>query len=321
MKLLRRFIPLLIVGVMVLGAAVALADSHPSEGDDNTPSDGGITDGDGEDGGATEVTLSAHNNATSTRRALVGTVSGFATSTVATTTVIVTVTKQGTGELVELTLDGSEIIKTPGGPRAGTFDVTARVVIKTKWVNGELVVDRVLVKPVKPPLPLVATVVDVEDGVLTLLLPNGKTKIIKGPKGADAPDVGEVVTAFVGPSQDSDGGEDGDQPPEYTGLVTASKVHDRLQRFIEKLAAKEDKLPEAALAARARLVANLAAVLEDYDSELVDLIQNQGQGEGLSPSAARGLEKALEKARRGRAHGQDCYCRCPLQGRTSSRPG
>ena len=223
------------------------------------------------------------------RKAFVGVVTGIATSTTSTT---VTLTRNGTGESVTVTLDGSEDYKYPGGPRAGSFEEGARVVILTRLVDGDRVAKKVLVKPVKPDIPTSGVVVSVVDGEVTVTGPNGTTQTFTLPDGAEEPVEGDWVTVFRG------------QSGKEKGLVKASKVQERLERFLEKLTAKADDLPDAAINARARLVSDLAAVLENYTSRQADIIESLSQDGDLPAKAVKGVEKALEKARRAQEKGK-----------------
>jgi hypothetical protein len=219
----------------------------------------------------------------------------------------VTVMKNGTNELVTIAL-GEHSLKTPGGPKnKGTFEVGARVVIHARWDGTQWVAIWVIVKPVKPRfVPAVGPVTGVdENGVITILLPNGKTKKIKGPKGDGAPEVGEVVTAFIDDEEDEDGGGNGSdgKPATARGLVKASKIADRIQAFLENLAAKGIDLPEDALEDHQQLVSDLADILEEHSAKHVSLINKLSKAQGFGPNSAAKIQKALEKAQAGRAKG------------------
>jgi Purple acid Phosphatase, N-terminal domain len=84
-----------------------------------------------------------------------------------------TLIQQGAGEPVTITLPDNYTIKTPGGPRAGTFQIGARVVILAERVDEDWVALRVLVKPVKPNLPVTGVVVSVEPDSVALIAPDG----------------------------------------------------------------------------------------------------------------------------------------------------
>ena len=224
---------------------------------------------------------------------------------------MVTVEKNGTYEYVDIAIvEGYSIIKKPGGPNSrGEFGNDARVVIHAEYVDGRWVAIWVIVKPVKPTFtPIVGTAIGTEDGVTTILLPNGKTKKIKKPKGTEDPEDGEVVTVFVEDTGDGQGEGDGEgddgEPAQATGLVKASKVADRIQSLLEKLAAKDAKLPQAAIDARQRLVANLAAVLEQHSAQHVSIIEKASKAQGLGSGTAIGIQRALEKAQAGQAKGK-----------------
>jgi hypothetical protein len=155
-------------------------------------------------------------------------------------------------------------------------------------------------------MPLVGTAIGTEDGVITLALPNGKTKKVRKPKGAEDPEDGEVLTVIVENTGDGDGEGDADadgEVAETTGLVKASQIAARIESFLEKLAAKDAKLPQAAKAARQRLVANLAAVLERHSAQHVSIIEKVSKAQGLGSGTAAGIQRALEKAQAGQARG------------------
>ena len=220
-------------------------------------------------------------------------------------TTTVTLTQKGSGESVTISLEGEVQFKFPGGPNKGSLEEGAEVVILTRRAGTENEAIFVLVKPVKPTFsPFVGTVTSVdEDGVITILLPNGKTKKVRKPKGTEDPEDGEVLTVIVENTGDGDGEGDG-EVAEATGLVKASKVADRIQSFLLKLAAKDDKLPQAAIDARQRLVANLAAVLEQHSAQNVSIIERASKAQGLGSGTAAGIQRALEKAQAGQAKGK-----------------
>ena len=156
--------------------------------------------------------------------------------------------------------------------------------------------------------PIVGTAIGTEDGVTTIVLPNGKTKKIKKPKGEEDPEDGEVVTVFVEDTGDGQGEGDGEgddgEPAQATGLVKASKIADRIQSFLAKLAEKDGSLPQAAVDARQRLVSNLAAVLEAHSAQHVSVIEKASKAQGLGSGTAAGIQRALEKAQAGQAMGK-----------------
>ena len=343
MLLMRIIVPLLVVGLMSVSAGVAFGDSH-GDGGNATSTDPGLdpnatsTDP-GLDPNATSTDPGLDPNATSTDPGL----DPNATSTDpgldpnATSTVpslpdedgngykrksfpgvvhyygndMVTVDKNGAGEYVDIAIvDDYSIIKNPGGPNnRGELGDGARVVVHAEWNGTEWVAIWVIVKPVKPTFtPIVGTAIGTEDGVTTILLPNGKTKKIRKPKGAEDPEDGEVVTVFVEDTGDGQGEGDGEgddgEPAQATGLVKASKIADRIQSLLEKLAANDDKLPQAAIDARQRLVANLAAVLEQHSAQHVSIIEKASKAQGLGSGTAIGIQRALEKAQAGQAKGK-----------------
>ncbi|MFQ5860635.1 MAG: fibronectin type III domain-containing protein [Dehalococcoidia bacterium] len=223
---------------------------------------------------------------TPVRRAFVGVVDGDPNGSV-------TLIQQGTGELVTIMLDGHEV-KTPGGPRADAFTDGARVVVQARQVNGLWEAVKVVVKPKKPPFPLVGAVVSVDDGIVTIMRRNGTTKTVQLPPGVDAPGTGALVTAFAGPSAGEDGEEDGEAPPVVTGLMRADEVRERLGRHLGQLADDPD-LPGQA---RGRLVADLATTLDNFSAQHIVLLETV---RGKAPAAAhKGLNNALANAHRGR---------------------
>ena len=309
----------------------AMLDSGPSNGtlalsDDGsfeyTP-DGGFDGNDSftyevcDDGDPSECASATVNIAVSPpgemRKGFVGLISGFATSTVGTSTVVteVTLNKNGTNELIDINIGSDVQVKLPGGRNAwGSLEEAiaagAEVVILSR--EGEDGNDAifVLVKPKRPSHVLLnGTVIGTEDGVITLALPNGKTKKVRKPKGDEDPEDGEVLTVIVENTGDGeDDGEDGDgEVAEATGLVKASQVAERIQSFLEKLAANDANLPQAAIDARQRLVANLAVVLERHSAQHVSILEKVSKAQGLGSGTAAGIQRALEKAQAGQAKG------------------
>ena len=304
---------------MTLWMGVAFADSHGADGN-ATSTDSGL-----DDSNATSTDPNLDDlNATSTdsieiaaeeddtrRKGFVGLISGFATTTVGTTTVVtgVTLTQKGTDEPVSIDLGSDVQVKLPGGPNAWTsledaIQGGAEIVILSRQDEDGNEAIFVLVKPKRPTFTaLVGTVLGTEDGVTTIVLPNGKSKKIKKPEGEEDPEDGEVVTVFIDESGDGEGTGD-DEPAEVTGLVRASMIADRIQSFLEKLAAKDASLPQAVIDARQRLVTNLAAVLDKHSAQQVSIIEKVSKAQGLGSGTAAGLQKALEKAQADRDKGK-----------------
>ena len=324
-------VPILAAGLMLFVMGTALADSH--DGGNATSTDSGLaTSTDPGLATSTDPGLATSTDpglATSTDPGLAtSTDPGLATSTdpgLATSTDpgltegdgdgaqrrsfpgtvyylgdgIVTIAKNG--EMANVSLGDVEP-KMPGGPNnKGTFGDGADVVVHAEWNGTEWVAIWVIVKPVKPTYtPIVGTAIGTEDGVTTIVLPNGKTKKIKKPKGAEDPDDGEVVTVFV----EDTGEEDDGEPAQATGLVKASKIADRIESFLAKLAEDDGSLPDAAVAALQRRVSRLAAVLEQHSAQNVSIIEKVSKAQGLGSGTAAGIQRALEKAQAGQAKGK-----------------
>ena len=311
MLLMRIIVPLLVVGLMSVSAGVAFGDSHGGGGNATSTDDGLATSTDpGLDPNATSTDpgLPDGDGNGYKRRSFPGVVHYYGDD-------MVTVDKNGTGDYVDIAIvDGYSIIKKPGGPNnRGELGDGARVVVHAEWNGTEWVAIWVIVKPVKPRFtPLVGTVISTEDGVITLVLPNGKTKKVKKPKGAEDPEDGEVLTVIVENTGDGDGegdadadGEEADaEVAEATGLVKASKVAARIQSFLDRIASKDPKLPQAAIDARQRLVANLAAVLAQHLAQNVSIIEKLSKSQGLGAGTALRIQKVLEKAQARQAKGK-----------------
>ncbi len=325
MLLMRIIVPMLVIGLMSVSAGVAFGESHGDGGNATSTEDGldgnATTTEDGLDGNATTTEDGLDGNATTTedgtgkRKGLVGLISGFATTTVGTSTVVsgVTLIKNGTNELIDISIGSDVQVKLPGGPNAwGSLEEAiaagAEVVILSRPGDDGNDAIFVLVKPQRPShIPLIGTAIGTDDGVITLALPNGKTRKVKKPKGADDPEDGEVLTVIVENTGDGDGegdGEDGDgEVAETTGLVKASQVAERIQSFLERLAANDARLPQAAIDARQRLVANLAGVLEKHSAQHVSILERASKAQGLGSGTAAGIQRALERAQAGQAKG------------------
>ncbi len=298
-------VPILVAGLMTLWMGVALADSHGADGN-ATSTDSGL-----DDPNATSTDPVLDDPATSTdsivvtgegdddphRRSFPGTVHYLGDD-------MVTVAGNGSGEMVDIDISEADV-KTPGGPNnQGMFDEEANIVVHAEWDGSQWVAIWVIVKPVRPTFTaLVGTVIGTEDGVTSIVLPNGKTKKIKNPDGEAEPQDGEVVTVFIDESGEGEGDDYG-EPAEATGLVSASAISDRIESFLEKLAAKDASLPQAAIDARQRLVTNLAVVLDKHSAQQVSIIKNAGKAQGLGSGVAARLEEALANAEARRDNGK-----------------
>jgi hypothetical protein len=186
-------------------------------------------------------------------------------------------------------------IKTPGAPSqanvAGTLDVGARVaVLGEKQADGSWKAVQVLVKPTAPVAsPVTGSVVSIENGILTLVLPNGKTKTIEVGSDMPAPGEGEIVTVFA------QGASGGDRPPKATGLVRAAEVHDRLKKFLDGVEATTGQSP-AVKKHRDEVAARVADLLERHAEHRVQILKGLQGREGLPEKARAGISRALENA-------------------------
>ncbi len=134
----------------------------------------------------------------SKRRAFVGIVNGDPDATV-------DVIRNGTAERVTIRLEDYKL-KKPGKTADGAFADGAKVVILSQRDGEEWVAIWVMVKPQKlVNRPVVGTVVGAENGVLSVMQPDGTTDTIELPEGAEAPETGEVITLFA-----DDGEEEAD---------------------------------------------------------------------------------------------------------------
>ncbi len=313
--MMRIMVPLLVVGLMSVSAGVAFGDSHGDGGNATSTDDGLATSTD--DGLATS-TDDGTDGEGEKRQAFVGIISWLATSTVGTTTVYsgITLTQKGTEESVSIYLGGDEIqYKYPGGPNSWdsleeAYLGGAEIVVLTRQDEDGNDAIFVLVKPKRPTFTaLVGTVIGTEDGVTTLLLPNGKTKKVRKPEGDEDPEDGEVLTVIVENTGDGDGEGDADadadgEVAEATGLVKASKIAERIESFLAKLAANDASLPQAVIDARQRLVTNLATVLDKHSTQQVSILEKAGKAQGLGSGAAARLQEALANAEARRDNGK-----------------
>ena len=139
-----------------------------------------------------------------------------------------TLIQNGTGEEFILffdSFDAGVALTNHGGGRA-QFQDGAQVAV---LVNDEFTAVQILVKPSRPSiLPFSGAVTKVEDGMLTVVRPNGETMTIRVPSGERAPRAGAVVMGFARAS-DNRGA-----PPVSTGLTTAAEMRSRLEGFLEK---------------------------------------------------------------------------------------
>ncbi len=134
-----------------------------------------------------------------------------------------------------------------------------------------------------------------DGNVITILRPDGTSKTIELPAGAQAPEEGEIVTAFV--PEDEDGGG----RPASTGLVRAEEVSQRLSRHLdEQLEDREaPELPEQAQHALDDRIARLAGLLEQHSARNVEALDRVLALPNLPAAARAGLDRARGTAERG----------------------
>ena len=154
------------------------------------------------------------------RKAFVGTVVGDPGTTVV-------LNLQTTGKKLTINIpEGYDSVRTPGGPRAGKFVDSARVVILAENVGGGWWAIWVLVKPIKPITPVSGVVTGVGPTSITITGPDGETHLIRltgqAKKAAKDLEIGEVVTVLRGNGNRA------------KGLVTANEVRNRMLADIEE---------------------------------------------------------------------------------------
>ena len=302
---IRLLISVMLVGLMLFGAEVASADSHGggSGGTTATSTDPGTnattTDpgtGDGSDG-TNATSTNPGTNATTTAsiadgdgdgegkgKAFVGVVSAIDKTEF-------TLIQNGTGDAVDIYLYGYDTanLKTPGGGRARTFAVGARVVIKARWVDSEWVAVTGLVKPA-PPRALTGIVVAVQDGVVTVMRHNGKTQSMQLSPEAEVPAVGDVATILEGLVYD--GTEVGGLPL-GSAVVKATKVRQRLELMLKEISESNGDLTEEKARGKAKQAQRLAQLLAGHGVGELQLIDTAL--EGASPEDQSAFQNAKDK--------------------------
>jgi len=141
----------------------------------------------------------------------------------------VTLYEQSTGELVKIILSENYALYTPGGLRAGTFQLGAKAVILGKPVDGNWVALSVLVKPLKPATPVTGVITRVKERVVTLTSSNGTAQTLTLPSKVNEVAIGDLVTVFPGPAGQA------------KGLVNAKKLRERLGKFLREIAESEEQ--------------------------------------------------------------------------------
>lgn len=169
----------------------------------------------------------------------------------------VTLTQDGAGERVTIDLPRNYTLKTPGGPHAGTFQKEARVVILAQLVDDNWVALKVIVKPVKPNMPVTGVVVRVDPASLTLMTPDGMQhdfSRLATHKGLAA---GDVVTVFRG------------NAARAKGLVKANEVRSRLEKLLENITDdNDDEEPES----KERLISSLTQSVNNHGAQQLQII-------------------------------------------------
>ena len=218
-------------------------------------------------------------------------------------------TKKGEEIVIHIPEGGLEpITKVPGGLAvAGVLEDGARVAVLVEFVQGDPDVVRearmIVVKPV-PQTPINGAVASVEtdgDGVRTLTIvgSDGTTEEVELGPNVATPAIGEVVIGFRGRSAGArrPGGRGKDSRPAVRGLVRADAVHERLQGILEKLGTEGEGLPDNAAEQHALRVEQVGEILEKHSERNVEIIENLGQKQDLSPREAEAVAEGLEKAK------------------------
>jgi hypothetical protein len=195
--------------------AVSLANLTPSTeyffGVESTDADGDTAINDNSGSYYSFTTLEAELM----RKAFVGTVMGEPTDTI-------TLLQNGNKGEVVIILPDDFVLRTPDGPRAGSLEDGAEVVILSQRAGDQWVALQVLVKPVKPNLPVVGVITGVGPTSITVLDHKGNPHMLRLENEVDSSVEGEVVTLFPGNSG------------QVRGLVRAEDIRQRLHRFLDE---------------------------------------------------------------------------------------
>jgi hypothetical protein len=236
------------------------------------------------------------------RKAFVGTVMGEPQETV-------TLRQNGNKGEVIIILPNDYVLKTPGGPRSGTFEDGAEVVILCQKAEDQWVALQVLAKPVKPNLPVVGVITGVGPTSLTVLDYKGNSHLLRLENKVDSSIEGEVVTLFPGTSG------------QVRGLVRAEDIRQRLHEFLDEATGEGtgDDF-EIGEELRGKRVDVLIKQLEKHGAERIRLLENALQRapaevkeriEASKARAQRGIEasrsaitRAKEKSERRGSAGQ-----------------
>ena len=228
------------------------------------------------------------------RKTFVGTVVGNATSTssLINSTSTVTLIRQGKGERITIALPDTYTLKTPGGPRAGTFGEGARVVIRATRIGGQWVAESVLVKPVRPNVPVIGVVIGLDETTMTVMTQNGLAHTFELADDADRPSKGEVLTVFQGISSKA------------KGLVRTEEVGRRLRAFLESAKNSESDF-------EADYLSELLEVHDARSIKIIDDVLPQAPDDAKvdisnAREKIRGATHAAEAANKGNdsGHGQ-----------------
>jgi len=203
----------------------------------------------------------------------------------------VTIIQQGKGTEIAIILPETYKLKTPGGPRAGTFEDGARVAILARLVGDNWVAIRVLVKPVKPPHPLQGTVTEVQGSEVTVLLHNGETMTINLPPNVEPPEEGDVITLLWGRSSKA------------KGLVRADEVRRRLQRHVDEATDDGDENDGEDFQTRSKRFEKLSQLLENHQSRHIERLESNLTH--ASEKAKAAIQRAKDKATNGQQRAHD----------------
>lgn len=185
-------------------------------------------------------------------------------------------------------------IRTPGPERIdGTLEEGARIgVLAIEREDGTWEALQILVKPLAPSIEAVSgAVVSREGNILTIELPNGEIKEIELRSDREAPEPGDVITAFAKKPERA-----GDRP-QVTGLERADKVRERIQGFLDQVSEDRPDAPPAVAAAREAMTERLSNLLERHTQRHADILQRVVDNDRMPEAARERIRTSLESAR------------------------
>lgn len=210
------------------------------------------------------------------------------------------VVEKANGESVTIIVDIGTVILAPGAEGvAGELEAGAQVAVLVELAPESVPrAIEIVVKPVSElNQPVTGAVADFQDGVITILRPDGTLIMVTRPANAPPFETGQVVTVFARRA----GGPDG-SPVIGSGMMTADQVRDRLRDQLRTMMDDDADRTQTQDRLRTQLLTRLAAALETHEQTRLRLLEQlKTHTKGVPVAAQLAVQSRLQSATQAQA--------------------